>query len=107
MAAIRVECGQETHDSVWDFVGGAAIADRTGDRGDLADAAPNAKVVGVDEFSPEFYFLAFNADVGDPVLAAGVRAASDVNPNVILEVGEALFELLGEPAGEGLGFGKC
>ena len=70
----------------------------------MADAAADAEIVGVDHFAVGFDFLAFDADVGDPVLAAGIGATGDVEAEVFLIVGETIFELLGEPAGERLGF---
>jgi hypothetical protein len=72
----------------------------------LADTAAYAEIVGVDHFAIGFDFLAFDADISDPVLAAGIGAAGDVEAKLILIVGETIFELLGEPAGEGLGFGE-
>ena len=51
-------------------------------------------------------FLALDADVGDPVLAAGIGAAGDVETELFLIVGEAVFEFLGKPAGKRFGFGE-
>ena len=104
--AMRVEMGEETRDGVGDFVGGAAVAYGAGDGGELAYAAAYAEIVGVDHFSFVLDFLAFDADVGDPVLAAGVGAAGDVELDVFLIAGETFLELFGEPAGVGFGFGE-
>src|SRR6202040_3091121 len=69
--------------------------------------AAYAEVVGVAHFSVLLLdFFAFDADVGDPVLAAGIGAAGDMELDVFLIAGETFFELLGEPAGVGLGFGE-
>src|SRR5262245_6496834 len=46
--------------------------------------------------------LAIEPDVGDPVLAAAVRAAGDVDPQMLLEAGQALLQTLHEPAREAL-----
>ena len=51
-------------------------------------------------------FFAFEADVGDPVLAAAIGAAGDVDAELLLEAGDAVVELVGEPAGEAFGFGE-
>lgn len=99
-AAIGVEIREKADDGGGDFVGYAAVADGTRDGGDLADAATDAEVVGVDHFAVNFHFLALDADVGNPVLAAGVGAAGDVETDVVLIAGETLFELFREPAGE-------
>ncbi len=71
----------------------------------LADGAADAEVVGVDEIGALLDFLALEADVGDPVLAAGVGAARDVQFERLIEFGDALFEFFDEPAGEGFGLG--
>jgi len=104
--ALGMEEIEEASDGVGDFVGGAPIADGTGDGGDLADTASHTEIVGIDHFAVGFDFFAFDADVGDPVLAAGVGAAGDVETEFVLIVWKTFFELLGEPASVGLGFGE-
>ena len=47
-------------------------------RGVFADGSADAEVEGVDHLAVLLDLLAFEADVGDPVLAAGVGAAGDV-----------------------------
>ena len=84
---------------------GAAIADRARDGGVLADRSAEAEVVGVGQLALVLDLLAFEADVGDPVLAAAVGAAGDVELELLVELGQALFELVDEPAGEALGLG--
>ena len=74
-------------------------------RGVLADGAADAEVEGVDHLAVLLDLLAFEADVGDPVLAAGVGAAGDVEADLLVEAGETLFELGDEPLVEGLGLG--
>lgn len=104
--ALGVEEIEQARDGVGDFAGGAAIADRTGDGGDLADTATDAEIVGIDHLAVGLDFFALDADVGDPVLAAGVGAAGDVEAKLLLIIGETVFEFFGEPAGEGFGFGE-
>src|SRR5208283_3628796 len=104
--ALGVVRAEKAGDRVGNFFGAAAIADGAGDGGELANGSANAEIVGVDEFVIHFDFLAFDADVGDPVLAATVGAAGDVELDVFAEAGETVFELFGEPAGEGFGFGE-
>ena len=58
--------------------GEAAIADGTSDGGVCADGAAETEVVGVGELAVVLDLLAFDADVGDPVLAATVGAPGDV-----------------------------
>jgi hypothetical protein len=45
----------------------------------LAHRSAEAEVVGVGELAFVLDLLAFDADVGDPVLAAAVGAAGDVS----------------------------
>ena len=48
--------------------------------------------------------LAFEANVGDPMLAATVGASGDVELELLIESGKPLLHLLHEPAAEALGF---
>src|SRR5262245_14819852 len=71
-----------------------------------ADPAAHAEVVGVDERAVYLDLLALEAEVGDPVLAAAVRAAGDVDPQMLLEPGQPLLERLHQAAREALGLGE-
>ena len=71
----------------------------------LADRSAEAEVVGVGQLAFVLDLLAFDADVGDPVLAAAVGAAGDVEPELLIELRNALFEFVDEPAGEAFGLG--
>src|SRR6516165_6507210 len=93
-------------DSVRDFVSAAAVTDRPGNGSGLPDAAANAEVVGIHHFAVDLDFLAFDANVRDPVLAATIGATGNVELELPLEVREALLEFLGEPSGKGFGFGQ-
>jgi len=81
------------------------VADLAGDAGVLADGSADAEVEGVDHLAVLLDLLALEADVGDPALAAGVGAAGDVQLDLLVEAGQAIFKLAGKPPGEGLGFG--
>src|ERR1700691_2657760 len=50
-----------------------------------------------------FNFFAFETDVGDPVLAAAVRAAGYVEAELLVELGQAFFHLINQPPREALG----
>jgi len=106
MAAIGLECVKKTRDGIGNFIGAAPEANRTRDGSDVANTAANAEIVSVDKLTIDLDFLAFDADVGDPVLAATVGAASDVQFELMLETGIAVFERFGEPASEALRFGE-
>src|SRR4030095_8291537 len=71
-----------------------------------ADRAAHAEVVSVHERAVDLDLLALEAEVGDPVLPAAVRAAGDVDPEMLLEPGQALLERLDEAAGEALRLGE-
>src|SRR5262245_48167924 len=71
-----------------------------------ADRAADAEVVGVDDRAVDLHLLALEAEVGDPVLPAAVRAAGDVDAEMLLEPGQPLLERLDEAAGESLRLGE-
>ncbi len=104
--AIGLEGVEEAGDGVGNFIGEATVADGASDGSDVADAATDAEIVGVEEFAIDLDFFAFDANVSDPVLAATVGAAGDVEFELMLEVGVAIFESFGKPAGESFGFGE-
>ncbi len=84
---------------------GAAIADRARDGCVLTDRSAEAEVIGVGELAFMLDFLSFHADVGDPVLTASVGATCDVKAKLLIELRQALFKLVDQPAGKALGFG--
>src|SRR5262249_42126229 len=93
-------------DGIGNVGGGATIANRSRDRGKFANASADAEVIGVDHLAVLLDFLAFEADVGDPVLAAAIGAASDVDAKLLLEAGNAVVEFVCEPTRETLRFGE-
>src|SRR5690242_15565968 len=66
--------------------------------------AAQTKVIGVLEVAINFEFLTFKADIRNPVLSATVRAAGDVQLQLLVATREAVFEFLNRPAGKRLGF---
>jgi hypothetical protein len=102
--AITVEGVEKTRDGFGNFLSAATVAYGTRDGSNVANAAADAEVVSVDKFAFDFDFLAFDANVGDPVLAATVGAASDVKFELMVEAGIAVLQSFGEPASETLGF---
>src|SRR5690242_6410059 len=109
-ALLRVAAGlvgrDEALDGVRHFGGWAAVTDGARNRSNFAEAAAHAEVVGVHHFSFVLDFLAFDADIGDPVLAATVGAAGDMQLDLLVEAGEAFVEFGAQPAREALGFGQ-
>src|ERR1700688_5183464 len=104
--AACVETFEQPFNRVGHGVRGAAIAYWARDARELADAAADAEVIGVDHFAVLLDFLALDADVGDPVLAATVGASGDVQLELLFEGGQTLFEFLGQPARKAFGFGQ-
>src|SRR5262249_31358567 len=100
-------CGEgikQTFDRVGDFRRGAPIANRPRNGSKLPQASADAEVVRIDHLSVGLYFLAFNADISDPVLAATVGAAGDVQFDLLFEAGEPLFQFAREPPRKALRF---
>src|SRR5712692_10537032 len=79
---------QQTLDCVRHFLRRAAIPDRTRNRLQRADRATQAKVIGIDQRAINLQLLAFEPDVSDPMLSATVRAASDVQFQLLVEAGQ-------------------
>ena len=65
---------------------------------------PQAEVVSILHLAVDFQFLAFNADVGDPMLTATIGAAGDVQFQVLIEARQTLFQFLHQPSGEAFCF---
>ena len=84
---------------------GAAKAHRASDGRVLADRSAQAEVVGVDQLALVLDLLAFHADVRDPVLAATIGAAGDVGAQLLVELRQALFQFVHQPAGKAFGLG--
>ncbi len=77
--------------------GRGTVADLAGDGGVLADGATDAEVERVDHLAVLLDLLPLEANVCDPALAAGVGAAGDMQLDLLVEAGQPLFHLAGEP----------
>ena len=69
----------------------------------LPNRSTETEVVGIYQFAFVLDLLAFDPDVGNPVLSATVRASGDVQLQVLIEAGKTFFEFFNQPAGEGFG----
>src|SRR5581483_12380012 len=76
----------------------AAVPDWPRDSLVLANRAANDEVVGVDEAAFRLDLLAFETDIGDPVLAATVGAAGDVQLELLIEFRQPVLEFFHKPA---------
>src|SRR5262245_54824922 len=79
------KAAQQAFDRRRDSRGRQAKPDRARDRLMAADGAADAEVVGIDDRAVDLDLLALDAEIGDPVLAAAVRAARDVDPELLIE----------------------
>ena len=88
------------------FRGRAAIAN--GPRGCLMQAqrSAHAEVVRIDHPVAGLDLLAFNADVGDPVLPATIRASRHMQLQLLIEAGQTLFQFLNQPSRKTFGLGN-
>ena len=71
----------------------------------LAYGSAQAEVVRVGQLAFVLDLLAFHADVGDPVLAAAIRAAGHIQPELLIELRQPLFQFVHQPARKALGLG--
>src|ERR1700678_4240787 len=105
IVALRDVSTQQALDGGGYFGRDAAITAEARDVLMFSDCAAEAEVIGVDQFVAELDFLSFQADVGDPMLAAGSRAARDVEFELLIESRNANCEFFDQPASEALRFG--
>jgi hypothetical protein len=68
------------------------VADRAGGGLVLPDRPAHAEVVGVDQLAVQLELFPLDPDVGDPVLAAAVRAAGHVKLHVLVEPREPALQ---------------
>src|SRR5438552_7705293 len=70
----------------------------------LAKTATYEYMVGIDAFATDFGFGAEAPDITDVMLSAGIRAASEVDVDGLIEL-EALFQVLDQVESVALGIG--
>src|SRR5579862_8222944 len=63
-----------------------------------------AEVIGVGHLAFVLDLLSFQANVSDPMLAATIWAASNVNLELLIKLRQPFFHLVHQPARESLGF---
>ena len=66
---------QQAFEGCWNLGGWNTITDRTANGSVLANGSPYTEIVCVNHPAIVFNFFSFETDIGDPVLAAAVRAA--------------------------------
>jgi hypothetical protein len=97
-ASRHQEAIQQSLDGIGHFRCGTAISHRPCDGLLFANRSADAEVIGVDELTVRLDLLAFQPEVCDPVLAATVGAASDMQLEVLLEARQTFIEFLRQPA---------
>src|SRR5579863_10723767 len=70
------------------------------------ERAAETEVVRVHHAAIDFDLLAFDSNVGDPMLSATVRTTCDVQLQVLIETGQTLFQFFHQPPGKALCLGN-
>jgi hypothetical protein len=92
--AIGKISAQQALDGGGNFSSGATEANGPRDALIFADGATHAEVICVNQFTMLFDFFPFEANVGNPVLAAGVGASGYVELERLVETRDAVLEIL-------------
>src|SRR5580704_19425436 len=80
------------------------IPDRPRHGGIFTYCSADAEVVSIHHLAFMLDLLAFQANIGDPVLAASIGAARHVQFQLLIELRDALLKLLNQPARKSLRF---
>src|SRR5215472_8649968 len=108
IAVTRCEkCPQQTLNCFRHVFRAAAVSDLPCDVCMLANSSSNTEIVGIYQVGTLLDLLAFEPNVGNPVLAAGIWAARNIQLERLIELRHTLFELLNQPTRECLRFGDC
>src|SRR4029077_1071235 len=104
---VGLACGEilpeQSLDRIRNLSRKAAISNRPRGRLMQTERSAKAEVIGIDEAAVDFHLLTINANVGNPVLSATVRASGNMQLQVLIETWQALFQFFHQPAGEALG----
>ena len=98
---------QQALDRFGDKRCGAAVSNGARDGRVLADCSAETEVVSVGQLALELDFLAFHADVGNPMLSAAIGAAGDMELELLVKLRQALFKFIDEPAREAFCLSDC
>src|SRR5882757_6098173 len=105
MALIEI-AAQQTLNGIWYFARRATIAHRSSKAGVLTHGAAKAEVVSVLNTAGNLELLAFQTDICNAMLAATVRAARDVEFQLLIKLRNPLFQFLNQPRSEERRVGK-
>src|SRR5689334_5820493 len=94
--------GQQALNGVRHFTGRAAISNWPAKARTLAHGPAQAEIIGVLDAPVDLELLAFQADIGNAVLAATVRAAGDIELQLLVKRRQALLQLFHQPSRKGL-----
>jgi hypothetical protein len=81
----------------------ASIADRACDPSVLADCSTQTEVIGIRQLAIVLDLLAFDTNIGYPVLATAIGAASHIEFELLIKARQPLFKFVNEPSREPLG----
>src|SRR6185312_5741130 len=82
------------------FFGAATKANGTPKAGMFTHGAAQAEVVSILHASIHLDLFAFQANIGNAVLTATVRASRDIQLELLIEAGKTIFQFFHEPAGK-------
>src|SRR6185437_7560273 len=82
------------------------VAERARGTSVLANGPTNAELEGINQLAVLLDLLAFKTDIGDPVLAAAVGAAGDVQLDLLIEARKTVFHLADHPLCKSFSFGN-
>ena len=104
MAIFKI-AAQQALDGIWHFARRATITHGTAKARVLSHGAAQTEIVSVLNSTVDLELFAFEPDIGDAVLAATVRAARDMQLQVLVKFGKALLQLFHQHASFGGGAG--
>ena len=106
MSFVKI-AAQQALNGVWHFTSRTTITHGTAKAGVLTHCAAKAEVISVLNAAVNFELLAFQPDIRNAMLATTVRAAGNVQFQLLIKLRNAFFQLFNQPAREGFGFCYC
>ncbi len=90
---LREITAQQPLNRVRDLIGRGPVAQRTSGAGEPAHSSAHAKIKSVHQLPILLDLLAFQSDIGDPVLTAAIRATGHMQLDLLVKARKTLFHL--------------
>src|SRR4029077_13017990 len=100
-------CHKEARESVRNTILGCPIADAMRDRAGRSDTSADEKIESLHLSTVDIEQHTLESYVGDPMLAARVRAAGEMDFDILTKLGNAVLELAGELDAQKFRLGNC